>query len=74
MLILKLIMMKHPIKEEFIENSPSNEMMEMAQIIAKVERFGLMVEVMYTALNSMKESPSSSPLLCLQIAAEDWDC
>ena len=66
--------MKNPIKEEFIENSPSNEMMEMAQIIAKVERHGLMVEVMYTALNSMKESPSSSPLLCLQIAAEDWDC
>ena len=66
--------MKNPIKEKFIENSPSNEMMEMAQIIAKVERFGLMVEVMYTALNSMKESPSSSPLLCLQIAAEDWDC
>lgn len=66
--------MKNLIKEKFIENSPSNEMMEMAQIIAKVERFGLMVEVMYTALNSMKESPSSSPLLCLQIAAEDWDC
>ena len=66
--------MKNPIKEEFIKNSPSNEMMEMAQIIAKVERHGLMVEVMYTALNSMKESPSSSPLLCLQIAAEDWDC
>ena len=70
---LKLTTM-NPIKEEFIENSPSNEMIEMAQIIAKVERFGLMVEVMYTALNSMKESPSSSPLLCLQIAAEDWDC
>ena len=66
--------MINPIKEEFIENSPSNEMMEMAQIIAKVERHGLLVEVMYTALSAMKDDPQSSPLLCLQIAAEDWDC
>jgi hypothetical protein len=66
--------MKNPIKEEFLKKSIDQEMLEIAQILTKVERHGLLVEVMYTALRAMKDDPQSSPLLCLQIAAEDWDC
>ena len=66
--------MKNPIKEEFLKKSIDQEMLEIAQILPEVERHGLLVEVMYTALRAMKDDPKSSPLLCLQIAAEDWDC
>ena len=65
--------MKNPIKEEFLKKSTNQEMLEIAQILTKVERNGLLVEVMYSALRAMKDDPNSSPLLCLQIAAEDWD-
>ena len=66
-------MMMNPIKEEFLKKSTNQEMLEIAQILTKVERNGLLVEVMYSALRAMKDDPNSSPLLCLQIAAEDWD-
>jgi len=62
------------IREKYINMEMQGELMEMAQIITQVEKHGLMVEVMHTALIEMKENPQSSPLLCLQIAAEDWDC
>ena len=61
------------IKEEFLKESTDQQMLEIAQILSEVERHGLLVEVMYTALKAMKDDPKSSPLLCLQIAAEDWD-
>tara|TARA_R110000744_G_scaffold121933_1_gene226810 strand:+ start:1460 stop:1657 length:198 start_codon:yes stop_codon:yes gene_type:complete len=61
------------IKEEFLKESTDQQMLEIAQILSEVERHGLLVEVMYTALRAMKNDPKSSPLLCLQIAAEDWD-
>ena len=63
----------NPIKEEFLKKSTNQEMLEIAQILTEVERHGLLVEVMYSALRAMKDDPNSSPLLCLQIAAEDWD-
>lgn len=66
--------MMNPIKEEFLKKSTDQEMLEIAQILTEVERHGLLVEVMHTALSAMKDDPQSSPLLCLQIAAEDWDC
>ena len=66
--------MINPIKEEFLKKSTDQEMLEIAQILTEVERHGLLVEVVYTALRAMKDDPKSSPLLCLQIAAEDWDC
>ena len=61
------------VKEEFLRKSTDQQMLEIAQILSEVERHGLLVEVMYTALKAMKNDPKSSPLLCLQIAAEDWD-
>lgn len=61
------------IREKYINVEMQGELMEMAQIITQVEKHGLMVEVMHTALIEMKENPQSSPLLALQIAMEDWD-
>jgi len=61
------------IREKYINMEMQGELMEMAQIITQVEKHGLMVEVMHTALIEMKENPQSSPLLALQIAMEDWD-
>jgi hypothetical protein len=62
------------IREKYINMEMQEELMEMVQIMTQVEKHGLMVEVIHTALIEMKENPQSSPLLCLQIAAEDWDC
>jgi hypothetical protein len=62
------------IKEKFLEKSISSEILEVAQCIENAERVGLLVEVIYTALDEMKSNPQSSILLCLQIALNDWDC
>jgi hypothetical protein len=61
------------IKLSFLEKTTSNEMLEIVQCIEKAERAGLLIEVIITALKEMKSHPKSSPLLCLQIATEDWD-
>ena len=61
------------IKTHFLENSTSSEMLEMVECIKRAEDHGLLVEVIYTALKEMKEFPNSSPLLCMQVALEDWD-
>jgi|TARA_R110000751_G_scaffold11771_1_gene40917 hypothetical protein len=61
-------------KKDFLEKIKEDEMTQILEIWNNVERCGLQIEVIYTALKEMKASPSSSPLLCLQIAAHDWDC
>ena len=48
-------------------------MFEIVQILDKAHQFGLTTEIVVTALKEMKEHPESSPLLALQIAANDWD-
>ena len=62
------------IKEQFIEKASSNEMRDIVECIGKAEEANLLIEVVYTALKEMSSHPKSSPLLCLQIAIEDWDC
>jgi|TARA_B100001778_G_scaffold304896_1_gene283178 hypothetical protein len=61
------------VRSEFLSKVKSNQMFEIVQILDRAEQFGLMTEVVYTALKEMKSHPDSSPLLALQIAAEDWD-
>ena len=61
-------------KKDFLDKISSDEMLKFNELWAIVERQGLTFEVIHTALEEMKSNPSSSPLLCLQIAAEDWDC
>lgn len=61
-------------KNDFLEKMSLEEMVKFNDLWTNVEKHGLVVEVIYTALEEMKSNPSSSPLLCLQIAANDWDC
>ena len=62
-----------PVKKEFLEKMSQEEMIKVNELWTSVERHGLVIEVIYTALEEMKSNPTSSPLLCLQIASEDWD-
>jgi hypothetical protein len=61
------------VKENFLKNVNSSDMLSIIEYITIAENAGLLVEVVHTALMEMKQNPKSSPLLCLQIALEDWD-
>ena len=61
------------VKENFLKNVNSSNMLGVVECITIAENAGLLVEVVHTALMEMKQNPKSSPLLCLQIALEDWD-
>ena len=61
------------VKENFLKNVNSSVMLGVVECITIAENAGLLVEVVHTALMKMKQNPKSSPLLCLQIALEDWD-
>lgn len=63
----------NPVREAFLKNYKSEDMFEIVQILDKAHQFGLTTEIVVTALKEMKEHPESSPLLALQIAANDWD-
>ena len=61
------------IREEFLKKMTLETTIEFINLWSKVEQTGLVTEVIFTALEEMKKNPKSSPLLCLQIAANDWD-
>tara|TARA_R110000796_G_scaffold182264_1_gene298813 strand:+ start:21 stop:221 length:201 start_codon:yes stop_codon:yes gene_type:complete len=62
------------VKTKFLNNyGTSEEVFKMSQLLIEVERSGLMVEVIHTALLEAKSNPTTTPLLALQIAVEDWD-
>lgn len=61
-------------RKEFLEMIDVNQVLEFNEVWSNVERHGLVMEVIFTALEEMRQNPNSSPLLCLQIAAKDWDC
>jgi len=61
------------IREEFLEKMNLDTVIEFNDLWSRVEKSGLEMEVLFTALEEMKKNPKSSPLLCLQIAANDWD-
>ena len=61
------------VKENFLKNVNSSDMLGVVECITIAENAGLLVEVVHTALMEMKQNPKSTPLLCLQIALEDWD-
>jgi uncharacterized membrane protein YjjP (DUF1212 family) len=62
------------IRKEFLEMIDVNQVLNFNEVWSNVERHGLVMEVIFTALEEMRKNPNSSPLLCLQIAAKDWDC
>jgi hypothetical protein len=62
------------IKSNFLENhAHSEEVFKMSQLLIQIEKSGLGVEILHTALLDMKSNSKSTPLLSLQIAAKDWD-
>lgn len=61
------------IKRDYLAKVEEGEILEIVQLFDRAERVGLTIEVIYSALNNMKEFPESTPLLCMQIALEDWD-
>ena len=46
---------------------------EFCELVQRIEDSGLNAEVIATALVLMRDHPHASPLLCLQLAATDWD-
>ena len=46
---------------------------EFCELVQRIEDSGLNAEVIAEALNTMQNHPHASPLLCLQIAASEWD-
>ena len=62
-----------PIRKEFLKEYKTDAMFKIVEILDRANDFGLTTEVVHTALKEMKDHPHSSPLLCLQIAAKDWD-
>jgi hypothetical protein len=61
------------VKVNFLKNVNSDSMLGIVECITIAENAGLLVEVVHTALSEMQKHPKSSPLLCLQVALEDWD-
>ncbi len=62
------------LRKEFLEMIDVDQVLNFNEVWSNVERHGLVMEVIFTALEEMRKNPNSSPLLCLQIAAKDWDC
>jgi len=60
-------------QEEFLDKVGSDEIIEISQILDKVNKQQKLTEVIYYALLTMKENKNMSPLLALQIAEEDWN-
>ena len=59
-------------KEDFLDKVGSDEIIEISQLLDRVNKQQKLVEVVYYALLT-KSDGTMSPLLALQIAEEDWD-
>ena len=46
---------------------------EFCELVQRIEDSGLNAEVIAEALTTMRNHPHASPLICLQIAASEWD-
>ena len=61
-------------KDEFLEKVGSDDIIQISEILDRVDNQEKIVEVVYYALLTMSKSDGNmSPLLALQIAEEDWD-
>ncbi len=61
-------------QNEFLDKVGSDEIIEMSQILDRVNNQKKLLEVVYYALLTMSKSDGTmSPLLALQIAEEDWN-
>jgi hypothetical protein len=60
------------IKENFLKNINNDDMLNIVECIIIAENAGLLVEVIYTALEEMKKHPELSPLSCLHAGLDGW--
>ena len=61
-------------KEDFLDKVGSDEIIEISQLLDRVNKQQKLVEVVYYALLTMSKSDGTmSPILELQIDEEDWD-
>jgi len=46
---------------------------ECDEILARADRYGLQLEVVWSAFKHKEQFPNASFLECLQVGAKDWD-
>jgi hypothetical protein len=73
--ILEIIQEKimNKIQENFLEKATSPEILSVVEILDKASNSGKLVEVVYTAMETIKSNNFITIPLALQIACEDWD-
>jgi hypothetical protein len=47
--------------------------MECDEILSRADRYGLQLEVVWSAFKHKEQFPKASFLECLQVGAKDWD-
>jgi hypothetical protein len=47
--------------------------MECDEILSRADRYGLQLEVVWSAFKHKEQFPDASFLQCLQVGAKDWD-
>jgi hypothetical protein len=48
-------------------------MEEISELLESAQEYGLLTEVVYSALEAMKENPELEPHSALAIGLEEWD-
>lgn len=61
------------IQKRFVEKSTSSEILDVVELLDKASNSGKLVEVVYTAMETIKSNNFITIPLALQIACEDWD-
>jgi hypothetical protein len=61
------------IQKRFVEKATSSEILDVVEVLDKASNSGKLVEVVYTAMETIKSNNFITIPLALQIACEDWD-
>jgi|TARA_B100002019_G_C21011412_1_gene470198 hypothetical protein len=61
------------IQKRFVEKATSSEILDVVELLDKASNSGKLVEVVYTAMETIKSNNFITIPLALQIACEDWD-
>ena len=61
------------IQKRFVKKATSSEILNVVELLDKASNSGKLVEVVYTAMETIKSNNFITIPLALQIACEDWD-
>jgi hypothetical protein len=67
------IKVMNEIKKRFLEEARLVDISSIVELIGRAESRGLLIEVVHTALEDMKNNKNSTPLLSIQVAIDCWD-